>query len=140
MRWLVAVLLGVTLSAGGQAPSIEARLIRASNDDEKPDKLLTKLEPKLKKVFGYQHYQQLGIQKAPLKDKETLRLNLGEGIVMLITPRADHKKIRIMDFEMYSGKAALVKSTVHVPHDCEMLIKGPAVGSTLLVVSFVVVE
>ena len=140
MRWLVAVLLGVALSTGVQAASIEARLIRASNEDAKPDEQLTKLEPKLKKVFGYQHYLQLGIQKAPLKDKEPLRLNLGEGIVILITPKADEKKVRIMDFEMYSGKAALVKSTVRVPRDREMLIKGPSVGDTLLVVSFVVVE
>ncbi len=140
MRWLVAILLGVALSTGVQAASIEARLIRASNEDEKTDEQLTRLEPKLKKVFGYQHYQQLGIQKAPLKDKESLRLNLGEGIVVLITPKADEKKGRVMDFEMYSGRAALVKSTVHVPRDREMLIKGPGVGSTLLVVSFVVVE
>jgi hypothetical protein len=140
MRWLIAVLLGAALSAGVQAASIEARLIRASNDDATPDEQLTKLEPKLKKVFGYQHYLQLGIQKALLKDKEPLRLNLGEGIVILISPKADEKKVRVMDFEMYSGKAALVKSTVRVPHSREMLIKGPGVGSTLLVVSLVVVE
>ena len=140
MRWLIAVLLGVALSAGVQAASIEARLIRASNEDAKPDEQLTKLEPKLKKVFGYKHYQQLGIQRAPLKDKETLRLDLGEGIVILITPKAEEKKARVMDFEMYSGKAALVKSTVRAPRDREMLIKGPEVGDTLLVVSFVVVE
>jgi hypothetical protein len=140
MRWLVAILLVVALSAGVQAASIEARLIRASNEDEKTDEQLTKLEPKLKKVFGYQHYQQLGSQKAPLKDKESLRLNLGEGIVVLITPKADEKKVRIMDFEMYSGRAALVKSTIRVRRDREMLIKGPGVGDTLLVVSFVVVE
>jgi len=54
-----------------QAASIEARLIRASNTDDKPDEQLSKLEPKLKKVFGYRHYKQLGIQKAPLKEKET---------------------------------------------------------------------
>ena len=140
MRWLIAILLGVALSTGVQAVSIEARLIRASNGDEKPDEQLTKLEPKLKKVFGYQHYQQLGIQKAPLKDQESLRLNLGEGIVVLITPKAEEKKVRIMDFEMYSGRAALVKSTVRVRRDREMLIKGPGVGDTLLVVSFAVVE
>ena len=42
----------VALSAGVQAASIEARLIRASNEDEKTDEQLTRLEPKLKKVFG----------------------------------------------------------------------------------------
>ena len=52
MRWLLAALLGVVLSASVQAASIEARLIRASNETDKPDEQLTKLEPKLKKVFG----------------------------------------------------------------------------------------
>jgi len=140
MRWLIALLLGIALSASVEAASIEARLIRASNADDKPDEQLSKLEPKLKKVFGYRHYKQLGIQKAPLKEKETLRLDLGEGIVILITPKAVEKKERVMDFEMYSGKAAFVKFTLRIPHDREMLIKGPEVGSTLLVVSFVVVE
>jgi hypothetical protein len=140
MRWLAAVLLGFVLSAGVQAASIEARLIRASNKADKPDEQLRKLEPKLKKVFGYQYYKQLGIQKAPLKEMETLRLDLGEGIVILITPKAVEKKVRVMDFEMYSGRAALVKSTIRAPRDREMLIKGPEVGSTVLVVSFVVVE
>lgn len=140
MRWLIAILLGSVLSTGVLAASIEARLIRASNETEKSDEQLGKLEPKLKKVFGYQHYQQLGIQKAPLKEGESLRLNLGEGIVMFITPKAVEKKGRVMNLEMYSGRAALVTSTVRVPHDRELLIKGPGVGNTLLVVSLVVVE
>jgi hypothetical protein len=140
MRWLIAILLGLVISTGVQAASIEARLIRASNGDDKPDEQLGKLEPKLKKVFGYRHYTQLGIQKTLLKEHESLRLDLGEGIVIFITPKAVEKKARVMDFEMYSGRAALVKSTLRVPRKREMLIKGPEVGSTLLVVSFVVVE
>lgn len=140
MRWLGAVILVFALAAGVQAASIEARLIRASNETEKPDEQLTKLEPKLKKVFGYQYYKQLGVQKAPLKDNERLRLDLGEGIVIFVTPKTEEKKARNMDFEMYSGRAALVKSTLHVPRDHETLVKGPEVGSSLLIVSFAVVE
>ena len=120
MRWLVAILLGVVLSVSAQAASIEARLIRASNETDKPDEQLTKLEPKLKKVFGYRHYRQLGI-------------------VILVTPRAAEKKGRMMDFEMYSGRAALVKSSIRVGHG-ELLVKGPEVGDTVLVVSLAVVE
>jgi hypothetical protein len=139
MRWLLAALLGVVLSASVQAASIEARLIRASNETDKPDEQLTKLEPKLKKVFGYRHYQQLGLQQGPLEENGQLRLDLGEGIVIFVTPRAAEKKGRMMDFEMYSGRAALVKSSVRVGHG-ELLVKGPEVGNTLLVVSLAVVE
>jgi hypothetical protein len=139
MRWLVAALLGVILSASVQAASIEARLIRASNESDKADEQLTRLEPKLKKVFGYQHYQQLGLQRGALKENGQVRLDLGEGIVIFVTPRTTEKKGQLMDFEMYSGRAALVKSSVHVGHG-ELLVKGPEVGNTLLVVALAVVE
>jgi hypothetical protein len=140
MRWLAVILFVVTLNVSARAASIEARLIRASNEIEKPDEQLTKLEPKLRKVFGYRFYTQLGIKASELPDNERVRLDLGEGIVIFITPKAEEKKARIMDFEMYSGRAALVKSTIRVPRDHQMLIKGPEVGSALLIVSFVVVE
>ena len=139
MRWLAVLLLGVVLSASVQAASIEARLIRASNETDKTDEQLTKLEPKLKKVFGYQRYQQLGLQRGTLKQDDRVRLDLGEGIVIFVTPRASEKKGQMMDFEMYSGWAALVKSSVRVGHG-ELLVKGPEVGNTLLVVSLAVVE
>ena len=139
MRWLVAALLGVVLSVSVQGASIEVRLIRASNETDKPDEQLTKLEPKLKKVFGYRLYQQLGLQRGPLKENAQVRLDLGEGIVIFVTPRAVEKKGQMMDFEMYSGRAALVKSSVRVGHG-ELLVKGPEVGNTLLVVSLAVVE
>lgn len=140
MRWIAAILLSVLLSASAKATTIEARLISASNDGEKTDEQLVKLEPKLKKVFGFQHYKQLGLQGAPLKDRETVRLDLGEGIVIFLTPTAVEKKSHVMDFEMYSGRAALIKTTIHIPRDREMFIKGPSVGNGLLVVAFVVVE
>lgn len=139
MRWLAVALLGVVLSASVQAASIEARLIRASNETDKPDEQLEKLEPKLKKVFGYRHYRQLGLQRGAFKENGQLRLDLGEGIVIFVTPRASEKKGHMMDFEMYSGRAALVKSTVRVGHG-ELLVKGPDVGDTVLVVSLAVVE
>lgn len=92
MRWLMGALLAVIFCVSAQAASIEARLIRASNEADKPDDQLTHLEPKLKKVFGYRHYQQLGLQQAPFKENIQLRLDLGEGIVIFVTPRAAEKR------------------------------------------------
>jgi hypothetical protein len=139
MRWLMSVLLGVVLCVSAQAASIEARLIRASNEGDKPDEQLARLEQKLKKVFGYRHYQQLGLQQSSFKENTQLRLDLGEGIVIFVTPRAAEKKGRMLDFEMYSGRAALVKSSVHVRHG-ELIVKGPEVGNTVLIVHLAVVE
>ncbi len=139
MRWLIALLLGIAVSATAQAASIEARLIRASNEEGKSDEQLSRLEPKLKKIVGYHHYELLGLQKVPLQEDSQVRLDLGEGIVIFVTPRAREKKGRMMDFEMYSGRAALVKSSIRVGHG-ELLVKGPEVGSTVLVVALTLVE
>lgn len=140
MRWLLVGLLSSLLVVSARAASLEVRLIRASNETEPTDPQLTKLEPKLKKVFGYLHYKQLGHQNTPLKDDGQIRLNLGEGIVVFVAPKATEKKSRVVDFEMYSGRAALVKSTVRLPPNHDVLITGPRVGDTLLVVTLCLVE
>lgn len=140
MRPLLVILLAIGLACRAQAASLEARLIRASNETGEVDESLKHFQPKLKKVFGYQRYQQLGLKKAPLKEKDVLRLDLGEGIVLLVTPKASEKKNHTLDVEMYSGKAALVKSTVRIREGGDVFIKGPEVGSTLLVVALGVAE
>jgi hypothetical protein len=140
MRPLLVILLAIGLACRAQAASLEARLIRASNETGQVDESLKHFQPKLKKVFGCQRYQQLGLKKAPLKEKDVLRLDLGEGIVLLVTPKASEKKNYTLDVEMYSGKAALVKSTVRIREGGDVFIKGPEVGSTLLVVALGVAE
>lgn len=140
MRPFLAILLTIGLACNAQGISLGARLIRATNETGKTDDSLTRIQPKLKKVFGYKSYQQIGLQKTLLKEKDVLRLDLGEGIVLLVTPTASEKKNYTLDVEMYSGKAALVKSTVHIHEGSDVFIKGPEVGSTLLVVALSVVE
>ena len=140
MRSVLVALLAIGLAGSAQAASIEARLIRASNETGKIDEPLKHIQPKLKKVFGYQSYQQIGVQKAPLQEKGALRLNLGEGIVLLVSPKSLEKKKCMLDLEMYSGKAVLVKSTVRIAQGADVLIKGPEVGSALLILSLGVTE
>jgi hypothetical protein len=140
MRPLLVILLASGLVCNAQAASLGARLIRATNELGKTDDSLTRIQPKLKKVFGYKSYQQIGLQKTLLKEKDTLRLNLGEGIVLLVTPKATEKRNYTLDVEIYSGKAALVKSTVRIQEGSDVFIKGPEVGSTLLVVALSIVE
>jgi hypothetical protein len=127
MRALLAILL-IGLAYGAQAASIEARLVRASNDKKAVDPSLKDIEPKLKKKFGYEYYQQLGVQQETLRENKTYRLNLGEGFVVFVTPKSTVKKIHEMDLEWTSGRASLVKSTVKISEGNHLFIKGPGVA------------
>jgi hypothetical protein len=136
MRVLLAILL-VGLVCSAQAASIEARLVRASNDQKATDPSLKGIEPKLRKKFGYKYYQQLGVQQEVLHEDKTYRLNLGEGFVLFVTPKSTVKKVHEMDLEWTSGRASLVKSTVKISEGSHLFIKGPGVADDwiLLVVT-----
>ena len=60
MRWLGLILLVACLTGMAHAAQVQARLIRASNDEKLADDRLQALHPKLKKKFGYPYYQQMG--------------------------------------------------------------------------------
>jgi len=90
-------------------PFTHSRLIRASNEKVAPDEAVQDLTSKLKKVFGYQHYKQLGKEKKDLKGKDVVGLNIGEGFTLFCHPKATTGKKHEMDVEMYSGKTLIVK-------------------------------
>jgi hypothetical protein len=129
MRPLLVALLLLGLAGRAQATSIEARLIRASNDKMDVDPSLKDIQPKLKKKFGYDYYQQLGVQQEVLRENKTYRLNLGEGFVVFVTPKSTTKKIHELELEWTSGKASLVKTTVKIAEGNHLFIKGPGVAN-----------
>lgn len=133
MRPLLVALLAMGLAGSAQAASIEARLIRASNDKKVTDSSLKDIEPRLKKRFGYDSYQLLGVQQEVLRENKTYRLNLGEGFVVFVTPKSTAKKMHEMDLEWTSGKASLVKTTVKIAEGNHLFIKGPGVGDDWIV-------
>lgn len=140
MRWLGAVLFTILFVSSAPAASFQARLIRASNDKAPPEEQLKELHPKLKSVFGYEHYKQIGIQKQTLKEKETTTLNLGEGFVINVTPRSVENKKHKFEINLVSGKVSMVQATIEVGEKKTVFIKGPEVGSTLLIISLSVNE
>ena len=140
MRWLTIALLSLLTTATTQAASIQARLIRASNDKKIEDAALKDIEPKLKQRFGYPYYQQLGVQQEALKEEKTYRLNLGEGFVVFVTPKSTNKKIHELDLEWTSGRASLVKSTVKIPEGGHLFVKGPAVANDWIVLAITIRE
>jgi hypothetical protein len=127
---------GILLAALNlHAANLDATLIRASGDLEQTDAELAKLKPKLKKLFGYEHYRQLGHSAEPLVLDQRKRLNLSKGFTVFVTHRADSKKTHTVDLEWYSGKAAIVKSTIKLTEGSPVLIKGPEVGKDWIILA-----
>jgi hypothetical protein len=139
MRWLSFALI-LLLADGAQAASIQARLIRASNEAAEADTQLKDLAPKLEKKFGYKHYQQLGSQKASLDPDTSRRLDLGEGFVVFARERSTDKKTHELEVEWTSGKASLVKTTLKIAEGGFVFIKGPGVGNDWIVLALTVLE
>lgn len=140
MRWLAVSLLVVLLVPATHAASLQARLIRATNDAAKPDARLQDIEKDLKKKFGYEHYLQLGSEQAPLDSKNQQRLNLGEGFVVFVSPKSVEKNVHEISLEWYSGRVSLVKTTVKIPGKTTLFIKGPEVGKDWIVLALTVAE
>lgn len=140
MRLLIAILALSLLGNCARAASVQARLIRATNDDVKQEGKLKDIEPELRKTFGYAHYQQLGAERASLDKEKCHRLNLGEGFVVFIRPKACENKTHEFEAEWTSGKVSLVKTTVKVPEKKSIFIRGPEVGKDWIVLSLTVQE
>ncbi len=140
MRILGAALVLFLVATVSRAASIQARLIRASMENAVHDEQIKDVQPKLKKIFGYEHYKQIGFQRQPLKEKAVTTLNLGEGFVLNITPKSSDKKAHLLNINLVSGKVSVVQASIEVGEKKPVFIKGPEVGSTLLIISLSVTE
>ncbi|MBM3860449.1 MAG: hypothetical protein FJ395_12470 [Verrucomicrobia bacterium] len=135
MRWIATLVLSLLFAGTAQATSVEARLIRASNEIGKSDAALADIHAKLKEKFGYQFYQQLGAQRQPLKAGAKLRLDLGENFSLFVTPKSSGKRQQKLEFEWYSGKTLLLRSVVEIVENGHLLVKGPEVGNDWIVLA-----
>ncbi|MDW8343620.1 MAG: hypothetical protein RMM51_03925 [Verrucomicrobiae bacterium] len=118
------------------AEQLEVRLIRASHELKTTDDDLKPLLPTLKKLFGYEHYTRLGNhhqQKFPPAQRR--RLDLGEGFTIFITVTNSDPRGADVEFEWYSGKAALVKSNVRLTPNSPLLVRGPEVGKDWIILA-----
>jgi hypothetical protein len=139
MRGVIVFLVCVLIAAKADAASIRARLIRASNESTVIDDKLSDIGPKLKKVFGYQGYQQIGEQKQVLQENGNLKMNLGEGFVVFVTPKSVAKEPYEVEVELTSGRTAILKPQIYkMVEKKPVLIRGPEVGSTLIIVALTV--
>jgi len=140
MRRVSLTIALLLLTAAAHAAQVQALLIRASNDEKLADARLKELQPQLKKKFGYPYYQQMGEKHESLKTDTVSRLDLGEGFVVFVTPKATDKKVHELEIEWTSGRASLVKSTVKISEGGHLFVKGPAVANDWIVLALTVHE
>jgi hypothetical protein len=140
MRWILVNLAVLLFALNLQAASLQARLVRASNNFKATDAGLKDLEPKLKKEFGYEYYHLLGAQQEALDQTTKSRLNLGEGFVVFVTQKSAEKTLHELEMEWWSGKALLVKTTIKIHEKRSIFIKGPGVGDDWIILALSVHE
>jgi hypothetical protein len=137
-RWLIIALCWAGLAAAAPAASLQARLVRAANGTGPSDAILVDITPALRDVFGYEQYRQLGSQQQPLRTNQWTRLNLGQGFTVLAHPSPHHDQGQTLDVEVFSGKTSLTKAALKVRETGTVFIKGPEVGSTLMIIALTV--
>jgi hypothetical protein len=135
MRRLILILFALTAGLTLHAGSLDAQLIRASKALTETDVALLPLHPKLKTLFGYEHYQQLGRQQTALRTGGRQLLNLGEGFTLFVTPHGTTANTCTVALEWYSGKTAILKTTATLTEKSPLLIKGPEVGHDWIVLA-----
>ena len=143
MNWrpLIVMAAGLVLATGyASGATLQARLIRGTADPKADSPELKELKPKLVKVFGYPHYEQLTVHQATLKDRDPVDMDLGRGFVLFVKPKSVEKETYVVEIELTSGKASFVKSTFQVNKHGTVFIKGPEVGNTLVLVALTVQE
>ncbi len=140
MRWPILAISLLLLAATTEAASVRVRLIRASNQEAVSDPRLDDIAPKLKAVFGYTHYDQQGIAHGILQQGKRLRLYPGEGFTLFVRPKSAAGKVHELEVELYSGKVSVTKATVKIAENSSILINGPEVGATLIIISMTVLE
>ena len=98
------------------------------------------MAPTLKTVFGYDHYKLLGTDRATIQNNKRLKLSPGEGFTAFIRPKGVAENVHELEVDLYSGRALVTKATVKIAENSSVLIKGPEVGASLIIVSLSVTE
>ncbi len=135
--FLIAILcltMGVTVVS---AQTIQARLIKATFEEQPANPNLHDIVEELKTRFGYPHYQLMGRETGKLKADKPVRIDLGQGFVVFVTDRtgASQSKRREVKVDWYSSKTLLVTFETKISPKGAILVKGPEVGKDWIVLA-----
>lgn len=140
MRLLVFSLMLLLTVGAASASNVTGRLIRADNVKAPSDKQVQDIAEKLRKVFGYARYEQIGRDTKPFHAGERVKLDLGEGFTVFCHPKGINSDGKHeMDVELYSGKTLIVKpERLAIRPGKYLLVRGPEVGASLFIIALTV--
>ncbi len=121
--------------ASGDAVSVQATLIRASNDSNAIDRRLQKYESKLRKVFRFSSYQFLGEGRGKVTLPGETKFSIASAYRMEIkaTPAKDNK-VRA-EIRWTKGNTTLINATVVMQKGTPTILGGPSHnGGNLIVI------
>ncbi len=145
MRWILFSF--VLLSLAAQAPVVAAapptlitRLVQASDELEKSDPALDDLYKPLKKVVGFERYEQLQRRVTVLKPNTPVRAKLGKDFRVEATYFEKTDKGHRIKIHWASGKTVIASESQILRAGQPLLIKGPEVGKTWIILAVEVRE
>lgn len=143
-RWLASGLMiwwSTLFALPAQAEPTSARLsavlILASNTEAPADASLSDIEPKLRKVLAFDHYQRYGEGSAKIDVPGSATLQLGKGYTLFVeASEADGAgKIRLRVSWRKDGKALMSTSAVVSRGGAQAILGGPSHGDGKLLVA-----
>jgi hypothetical protein len=136
--WVALLLTGCPLWAvnGRAAPvTIEAMMILASDDSAPLDRRLDRIEYKLRRIFGFEHYRHFGEGRVTVELPAETTLQLGKGYRLRIDARkADKGRIRTR-VEWFKGEQPLLSTSVVLKKGAPAILGGPPHGEGTLIVT-----
>ena len=143
--WFQGVLLAVVLlpllgmfTYADDTRSIQAMLIRASNDPAPLDQRLDVIEYKLRRLFNFEHYRFMGDASAMVNLPGEATLSLGSGVRLEINAfHADGDRVR-SQVKWMRNDQVLLSTTVVMTPNTPVVLGGVPDGNGTLIVTLIV--
>jgi hypothetical protein len=134
---VIVVSAGVVPATADDA-TVSATMILASNEDKPSDARLKRIEPKLRKIFGFKTYQQSGSGsgRCSIPGETTVSLG-GKFKLKAKVEDAGDKKLRV-NIRWTKGKKTLINTKMVRRRGDPIILGGPKQGDATLIVSLTV--
>ncbi len=121
-------------SAYGQPASVEAMLIHASDRPAPLDIRMEKVEYRLRRIFGFEHYRFMGKTSAIIHPPAQVRLEIHEDYVLHINATSSNDRVRAQ-VRWMQDRESLLSTSVAQRRGIPVILGGPPhEGGTLILI------
>ena len=137
---IVIVAVALTANAACATESVWSGLVIAQNVPQPvavPQEL-TRFEPTLKRLFGYNQFQVIGQSTKTLKSGQEEWMATSKYFALHVDARGESQAGYVLNLKLYKEKELLLETDTKLSKRSPLVIKGPQVGSGQLVLVLVV--